>query len=320
MQKLYIIGNGFDIAHGLKTSYWDFRQYLEKNYPDFLQEFEDLYNIDWIDFSDYRISDNGINRWEESIKQRLWSEFETRIGSPNIPGMLSRSNSVLEDMELDSGLIGIKDTMDSYWRNQYGFIEEFEQYIREWAESINTRNIKPKSKKLIRSTDYFLNFNYTDVLESVYKINDVLHVHGGVSTVTDIWPIMGHSNYKDIEDYQWLAREAQERFDEGEASIDKAIASYLETIYKDTSAIISSHQSYWNQIKNVDTVIIFGWSAGEADLPYLKVISDSVKKSARWFIYYYDKTSYKSLRKAIQDEGIEEKYKVDYILSSEFWD
>lgn len=34
MNKLFIIGNGFDMAHGLPTSYNDFREYLIKEYPD----------------------------------------------------------------------------------------------------------------------------------------------------------------------------------------------------------------------------------------------------------------------------------------------
>ena len=28
MSELHIIGNGFDKGHGLKTSYWNFREYL----------------------------------------------------------------------------------------------------------------------------------------------------------------------------------------------------------------------------------------------------------------------------------------------------
>ena len=32
--KLFIIGNGFDLAHGLKTSYEDFRAYLQEEYPE----------------------------------------------------------------------------------------------------------------------------------------------------------------------------------------------------------------------------------------------------------------------------------------------
>lgn len=31
MRKLFIIGNGFDIAHGLATKYSDFKIYLQGN-------------------------------------------------------------------------------------------------------------------------------------------------------------------------------------------------------------------------------------------------------------------------------------------------
>ena len=43
--KLYILGNGFDIAHSLKTSYWNFRCFLESVDEKFLEEFESLYGI-----------------------------------------------------------------------------------------------------------------------------------------------------------------------------------------------------------------------------------------------------------------------------------
>ena len=39
MNKLYIIGNGFDIAHNLKTRYSDFRCYLNN--------VEKIRNISW---------------------------------------------------------------------------------------------------------------------------------------------------------------------------------------------------------------------------------------------------------------------------------
>ena len=35
---MLIVGNGFDLEHGLKTTYWDFREYLEENYLDFLKD------------------------------------------------------------------------------------------------------------------------------------------------------------------------------------------------------------------------------------------------------------------------------------------
>ena len=45
MNRMLIVGNGFDLEHGLKTTYWDFREYLEENYLDFLITFEKMYNF-----------------------------------------------------------------------------------------------------------------------------------------------------------------------------------------------------------------------------------------------------------------------------------
>lgn len=45
MPELYIIGNGFDKEHGLKISYWNFREYLEKYEEDFLFQMERMYDF-----------------------------------------------------------------------------------------------------------------------------------------------------------------------------------------------------------------------------------------------------------------------------------
>lgn len=64
--KLFIIGNGFDIGHGLPTQYWDFRKYLENVYPDFLYAFEEHYYI--------------YPRMADAEKAKLlWNELETNF-------------------------------------------------------------------------------------------------------------------------------------------------------------------------------------------------------------------------------------------------
>lgn len=45
MPTLYIIGNGFDIAPHLKTSYWNFREYLMKYSDGFLTDLENMYGL-----------------------------------------------------------------------------------------------------------------------------------------------------------------------------------------------------------------------------------------------------------------------------------
>lgn len=318
IKTLYIIGNGFDLAHGLSTSYWKFREYLEREHQEFLYEFEHLYDIGHIDFSDPRVSDSTIAKWEDAVGNKLWSDFEYQIGRPNIDEMLGASDCVLGDMNLDGGLIGIEDTMDAYWKEQYSYMNMFQQYVKDWIDEIDTSKIKPKFEKLINSKDIFLNFNYTDVLERVYGIENVLHIHGGVDSVTDIDPIMGHCNLDTIDEHKELAKNADDEFDEGGASIHRAVSDYLLATYKDTYSIIAQHSSFWRKLERVDHVVIFGWSAGDVDLPYIRKIRYSIDSSTVWDVYYHDKKAYLSLKASMQGEDIEDKYTVNYHADVEF--
>lgn len=48
MTKLIIIGNGFDLAHRIPTSYNDFRKYLLKKYPDAYRNKNRIIDVDEI--------------------------------------------------------------------------------------------------------------------------------------------------------------------------------------------------------------------------------------------------------------------------------
>lgn len=64
--KLFIIGNWFDIGHRLNTRYWDFRNYLNRCYPEFLQPFEEHYNI-YPGMSDDEKQNLFWNRFESNL-------------------------------------------------------------------------------------------------------------------------------------------------------------------------------------------------------------------------------------------------------------
>lgn len=72
--NLYIVGNGFDLAHGLPCSYSDFKKYLEsdKKWKNVLSYLDDLY-------------DDAL----------LWSDFERALGGPNIK-MLSTIKNIFQ--------------------------------------------------------------------------------------------------------------------------------------------------------------------------------------------------------------------------------
>lgn len=319
MKSLYIIGNGFDVAHGLRTDYWKLRTYLEIEHPYFLNVFESLYNIQPLDDTEPWYTEKAQERWRQSVDNALWSTFEEKMGYPNTTEMLNMSSCILDDLMLEGGNVGIQDTMDVYWQEQFGFIDNLQDYVKAWIEQIDTSSVECQKKALIGSNDYFLNFNYTDTLERVYHIKNVLHIHGGVESVSDIPPIMGHCNIDEIKKHYRWSKEADEEYEEGEASIQKAIAQYLESIFKDTNSIIEIHSDFFEKLQEVDNIVIIGWSAGDVDRPYLRKIRECVNKRATWTAYWYNDEAYKGLSAAFASVGIKDS-EVKYEQSNKFWD
>lgn len=43
MKHLYIIGNGFDLHHGIPSGYHSYRQWLEENHPGVLYLIDEYY-------------------------------------------------------------------------------------------------------------------------------------------------------------------------------------------------------------------------------------------------------------------------------------
>lgn len=68
MKHLYIIGNGFDIFTGLKTSYQDFRRWLQIHYIFVYETFEAVYGIQNVEW---------------------WNDFEVSLGKLAISNMFS---------------------------------------------------------------------------------------------------------------------------------------------------------------------------------------------------------------------------------------
>lgn len=319
--SLYIIGNGFDIAHGIDTKYWNFRVFLEDNYLDFLLEFEKLYNIFPLDNTEYGYSEEAQERWNKNVDNELWSEFEKTVGEPDASSMLNYSECTVDGLDLESGLIGIKDTMDEYWRQEYGYIKKLQEYTKEWIEQVSLEGVLPRKKSIKNNQkDYFFNFNYTGILEQVYNVGNVFHIHGCVANEMASSPIIGHCNKEMIDYHYKLSKEADENFDEGGYSIHNAIAEYLEACYKDTKYLIWINDDYFNKLKTVDNVIVIGWSAGDVDIPYLVKIKESIREDAKWTVYYYDEKAERNLKAAFEKTGIINNFNAEFLDSKRFWD
>lgn len=118
--------------------------------------------------------------------------------------------------------------------------------------------------------DFFFTFNYTSVLERIYHIpsNHILHIHGGLLPYCDEPPIVGHGNIEKIELYHQIAEKAANEYDEGNESINNAIAKFYERTLKKTSECMAYKDDFFGQLKEVDHVEIIGHSFGRVDMPY----------------------------------------------------
>ena len=157
---LYILGNGFDLAHGLKTRYSDFRDYLAKKQRNkissLLDTLESVYDQD-----------------------KLWSDFERALGNPN-------ENFIKEV----NALFGI-DLFGSL------FIGKLRQEFKSWIQEAIFSKLEVSPRYPLSNNDKFISFNYTQVLEFVYAISDanILHIHGCVELdkfKDDIF-VLGHN-------------------------------------------------------------------------------------------------------------------------------
>ena len=307
LQTLYIFGNGFDIAHGIRTPYAAFREFLKENHESFLTTFESMYNIQPLDDTEPWYTKEAQERWDKSVINDLWWSFEEKIGHPDVEGMYDSAYSMVDTTPME----GIIDTMNVYWREQYGFVDKLQKYVLEWLQTIDTSKAMCKKDSLINNrNDLFMSFNYTDTLEKVYGIKDVLHLHGGIPSCCEIAPIMGHGNKYIIDSYLRKAKEAQEEYVEWYESICTAIADFCESLYKDTDAIISENDDFFSALRDVNQVVCLGLSFGDVDVPYLDRIEYEVRPETKWLVYYHSDEDLKRLKSVFGITGISRKFEV----------
>lgn len=300
--KLYIIGNGFDIGHNLPTKYWDFRTYLENMYPDFLYVFEEHYYI-------------YPNMSDEDKAKLLWNELETNLANIDEDTIIAESVSI--ELGLESGDIGIEDTLYEFFSDEYSYINKLAKYLKQWVRTIKIRDTEKKSS-FITNDAVYITFNYTAVLENVYGIlpSNIIHIHGSLRR-NDNEPVLGHGNYKRIERIIEKKEKANELFNEKLSSICRAIENYYKKTYKNVSRYVVTLQKFYN--KPIDEICVIGHSLAGVDRYYFKEIDDQTRNKLIWRIYYYSSNEKEKLKNNLVDAGVDAE-RIKMIPTSEFFD
>ncbi|MCA2015892.1 bacteriophage abortive infection AbiH family protein [Vibrio tritonius] len=301
MNKLYIIGNGFDLYHGLPTSLTGFRSYSKSS-----------------DFS--RLYENGV--FMMSANQGLdehWQHLENNLANFDIDEFIEYAKQFYDDdphenqfaYEVDRALdiltVGLKVDL-----NRYLSLAE---------------NQTVKCDKLLQLDPdaLFICFNYTNTLERVYNISPdrICYIHGKLNDLDD--PIVvGHgmssSEYMAPPsiDISTLSEEEFELFSDAYSpDIEYAVYeayNYFKRSYKDTYTCIQDAEMFLKSLCTIDRVIVLGHSMSEIDKPYFDHINKLVRSDCQWLVSYhlnYERDDiYNRLEEIVDDENRMELFKM----------
>lgn len=297
MPNLFVIGNGFDLKHGMATRFKDFRNYLYQNHP--VSDSDILYPPKSIcgPHGEDLQCDNELSRYIAYLLDNAsrcnntdsptdWWNLEYLLGRLNLLECFSQVEPQY-DKEGDRFYPWELEIAEDLCGDMALAISNITDFLSDWIHSIDIPKKPMKSFKDLTSptNDLFFSFNYTKTLEKLYRCpeNRVCHIHGTASDdpafqIDDL--ILGHCGQKNY------LMDPNVPYDMG-----SALQHIYNTLRKDTGNQISLHRGFFEKLSNtgVDTIYSSGFSFGEVDLPYIKKICSCVKtKNITWLLDDHD--------------------------------
>ena len=306
MEKhLYVIGNGFDIHHGINSSYSNFKDWMVEYNSDVLEEFEEAYGV---------CDDEWWGNFENELASLDIIEYASQIASENQPDLTSEHcDRMWSDAQIE---------VERQLSNLYS---DLRNCFHDWIIQLN----KPLAeKKIILQTDnsLFLNFNYTTTLETLYGVNSdkILHIHGCVNVNEDF--VIGHGktlddlhkensdvkpsppkNINEEEYIEWLEDQSDSKEFHEQLAEDAAFHC-VESQRKPVEQIIETNEAFFSSLRGFNVVHVYGISFSQIDMPYLTRIAQEVV-NAEWEFCDYDNQHRDDIIKFVQNNFIK-KYKI----------
>lgn len=280
---LFIIGNGFDISHGLNTRWADYLKWLSEQ-----NNYLNLYN--WLTY-------------DPGFSANLWSNLEQALGEFDMKDMYDFCTQYIQ---ID---------YDHMMRTGYAFedapgielpplIDLLRSSLFDWIQHVSESEIPDiHTHYLLSEHARYLSFNYTPVLEETYGIPDsqINHIHGHINDpYHDL--IVGHDVMREPE-YE----------DDSMTFIDNAmdaICGIMNELNKDVPAVLAANTEYFASLADIDHITAIGHSYNRIDMPYFRAIKDAVGPQCRWELCWYtdaDKANAEAMIAALS---------IDPILSS----
>lgn len=265
---LFIVGNGLDCNHCLKSSYSYYKQYLIDNG---FKEYVDYFGYPNFSYLDRPEEETGIH--EGLVDGMTQDQYGRQLAEnyDKVFNKMKKNNWCWNELEtMLSTIEGINDDL---------FVKKFADIIIHQLPNWMSTFVKPQIAAIVPKYGFpqnqrYLNFNYTELLENIYDIpaNKVLHIHGKIG---DPVLMFGHSEYGHID----------ELIESPQYGTYSHLNYYKDTL-KDVKTNIAKHNSYWDELVNIEKIYVLGHSLGDADLSYFEKIYE-VCPSAKWYVSYY---------------------------------
>ncbi len=314
MNKLFLIGNGFDLAHGRKTSYIDFLQFL---ITDSIRNFngKNFTENDLFKLCCSTVKNEFSQDW---IDSRIFKEIHsvTRFMTKISPTPVKKN----ELFNLNSNTFFIKDIFESSLHSNWSGIENFyfESILKAlnnnvWQDNINSINTdfsilkkylinyltslpSPEKSKIFedifrkarRSGDgnniFAINFNYTNTLNIYSRIdgmnifNEAINIHGDLDNQHVNPIIFGYGD------------EMDERYKRLELSNDRRFIENIKSFWYGYS---NNYQNLISLLGNTFELHLIGMSCGLSDRVLLNYLFEH-ENCKKIQIYFYKKGDFDS--------------------------
>ncbi|ATS64255.1 MULTISPECIES: bacteriophage abortive infection AbiH family protein [Xanthomonas] len=259
--KLFVIGNGFDLHHGIPSGYEHFRDFVETH-------------------------DRGVF---DAVEQYLrpssnWSDMEAALAGVD-------PDEILEDLGHFMAPYGADDWSDSGHHDfQYEvdlLVERLSTELRRlfglWIRQLQIPTQIPSHQtvQVLDPTGAFLSFNYTTTLTLAYGIprERILYIHGCADQV-DQELILGHA-WKPGDRRPLNDRPDVAELDTRLTEVHDILDSYFDSTFKPSEKLIRENRNFFDRLSSIQEVYILGHSLADVDAPYFKamLLTPSVREA-----------------------------------------
>ena len=285
--KLVIIGNGFDLAHGLETKWNDFKGYLQDCN-------EELFH--------YLESCSHIN---------LWSDFERALGHLDRREIYANELYSFDMIKNDEDEGRNHQVADRIRNIEDLIIDDTKRYLNSWILSIDTKVAPFQNIQNILNDAKVVSFNYTSTLETTYNLSsdNIIYLHGKAEIIQPrnqddyFCPepipelVIGHGEDVEPIDPGTYANSMSDEivldevFSEGHRDI-------LVELKKDTSKYMPR---LYNVLRPIEEIYIIGHSLSEIDGPYFKEIALHTQPNTSIYVTYYGDKDLRQKKRLIKD-------------------